>query len=146
MPFLSCAGVLVLVILDRLSLYTVQNKGLSLSSTLMLAPVLWLELVVLNWPFFVFGGLVTRRFQTQGSADRNTRWASAGGFIGLLLPYALWAGQMPLVVTSGAPDSMSAAGLLSVLVMMCGVALGSCAWFLGLGAAKVLARVGRRGK
>jgi len=140
MPFLSCAGVLVLVVLDRLSLYTVQNRELSLPSTLILVPILWLELIIVNWPFFVLGGIITRRFQTQGSADRNTRWASAGGFIGLFLPYAFWAGLMPLVITSGAPDSGKAVGVFTFIAMIGGVALGSCGWFLGLVAAKALAR------
>ena len=146
MPFLSCAGVLVLLVLDHLSLYTVQNKGLSLPSTLMVAPILWLELIILNWPFFVFAGIITRRFQTYGSTDRNSRWASAGGFVGLFLPNAYWAGLMPLVLTSGAPDSAAAAGLLNLVAMIGGVALGSCGWFLGLGAAKALARLGKRGQ
>jgi len=143
MPFLACAGVLVLVVLDRLSLYTVQNENLSLPSTLKLLAILWPELILFNWPFFVFGRIVTRRFQTKGPADRNTRWASTGGFIGLLLPYALGAGLMPFVITSGAPDSGKAFGLLTASAMICGVALGSCGWFLGLGAAKALARVGK---
>ena len=140
MPFLSCAGVLVLLVLDHLSLYTVENKGLSLPSILIFLPLIWLELIILNCPFFVFGAIITRRFQTYGSTDSNTRWASAGGFVGLFLPNAYWAGLWPFVLTSGAPDSAAATGLLNLVAMIGGVTLGFCGWFLGLGAAKALAR------
>ena len=134
LPIAGLAGVQVLKVLDRFSLYHVAPSNKPADQ--------WWELVLFlvwgilfDYPFFVFAAVAR---YTDMVLARTGRWTSAGALLGLSTAYGLGYLEMPFELTSGAPDAGQGVGLYIPLVApIFGGFLSLIGWLVGYGAEKL---------
>jgi hypothetical protein len=90
-------------------------------------------LVVCSWPFLVYAIFVTARIRKRWPAVASIHWASAGGLIGLSLPYLFVYAAQPFELTSGAKDAGEGIGIFIFIFCISGVPLilATIGWFIG---------------
>ncbi len=128
LPLIGISGTLVLMLLQRLSLY----GGSTPDGTVAMLPLVYLWSLAVNWPFYVFGVFVTRRLARATDRIVETTWATGTALAGLALPYVVGYCGLAWEFTSGSADAGAGVGaFLALAAFLPAAALAVIGWMAG---------------